>query len=286
MLDLSLSRCSAAFALCLLAAAPMARADERADQLLKEVERATKAVPALSADLQVTLTTQNLAVRPGAPVQPTAPGQNNSGFVQGSEPVSFTYTGTVKLQRPNLERIELPAPILQTIASDGTSRWTLLQASREYIKNSADPQGKSQGDYAPILMFFAPETARTAAAIQAPAYSGADNFVTRYLGKERVTLKVARRQPGEASSGQTSPEEFDVVEVRQLRPQPQAVKLYINADKMVTRVVSESRRGTISTVQDISLLHLKPVQRFEASEFAFELPANARPYALPPAPPR
>ena len=48
-------------ALCLLGlalAAPSVRADAKADDLLREVERATKSVDSLGADLQVTLTTQ------------------------------------------------------------------------------------------------------------------------------------------------------------------------------------------------------------------------------------
>jgi hypothetical protein len=64
------------------------------------------------------------------------------------------------------------------------------------------------------------------------------------------------------------------------------MKLYINADKIVTRVVSETRLGGASTIQDISLLNLRPAQKFDPAEFAFELPADARPYVFKPAPPR
>lgn len=281
MRSLALPLRSAPLLLCLLLAAPCAHADERADDLLREVERSTRALPSLGAKMQVTLTTQNLAARP---VDSQQPRQNDSGFGQGNEPVSFTYTGTVKLQRPNLERIELADPIRQTIACDGSALWTLLP-THEYIKNPADPHGKSPVGYPPILMFFAPETARTAGVLLPGGNSGADNFATRYLGKERVSLKLARTKQ-DPDGKVAPPEEFDVIEVRQLRPTPQAVKLYINADKVVTRVVSESRRGNVSTVQDVSLLDLKPAQKFDAAEFAFELPPDARPYVFKPVAPR
>ena len=272
---------AASAALCLLAVAPWAHADERADELLREVERSTKAVTSLGAKLQVTLTTQNLGARPTDPQQSR---QNDSGFAQGNEPLSFTYTGTVKLQRPNLERVELSDPVNQTIACDGAFLWTLL-STNEYIKNPADPQGKNLGSYAPLLMFFAPETVRTAGAIPLPGNTGADNFATRYLGKERVVPKAFRgKQETGAPATRETAEEFDVVEVRQLRPTPQAIKLYINSDKLVTRVVSESRKNNILTIQDVSLLNLKPAQKFDAGEFAFSLPPNARPYVFKPAP--
>ncbi len=277
---------SAPLLLCLLAAALPAHADERADELLREVERAVKALPSLGADLQVTLITQNLGAPPAAPGQPK---QNDSGFGQVTDPVSFTYIGTVKLRRPNLERIELADPIHQTIACDGVFRWTLLPTN-EYVKNPADPQGKSPGAYAPILMFFAPETAKTAGVLPMPGVSGgAENFATRYLGRERVVLKIARgrqEQGGAPAGKETVAEEFDVVEVRHLRPTPMAVKLYINADRLVTRAVSETRHGSVSTIQDVSLLNVKPARKFTDTDFAFDLPANARPYEFKPSAPR
>ena len=275
-------------ALCLLGlalAAPSVRADAKADDLLREVERATKSVDSLGADLQVTLTTQNLAGRPQDPRQPR---QNDSGFGQGNEPVSFTYTGTVKLKRANLERIELADPVHQTIACDGAYLWTLLPTN-EYIKSPADPRGKFPTAYTPILLFFAPETARTAGVIPPDGADVSDNFVLRYLGKERVAIRPVRSTPesgGTTTGREAAPQEFDVIEVRQLRPTPQSVKLYINSDKMVTRVVSETRKGNVSTIQDVSLLHVKLGQKFDASQFAFSLPANARPFALRPAPSR
>ncbi len=263
--------------LCLLVASPL-RADEKADDLLKEVARSTKALTSLGADMQVTLTTQNLA---GRPAQAGAK-QNDSGFTQGNEPMSFTYTGSVKLQRPNFERIELADPVRQTIACDGTSRWTLLP-TKEYIKNPADPQGKNPSSYAPLLMFFAPETVRTAGTILSDADSLPNNFATRYLGKERVFPRVVQGSKAyDRSKAGKASEEFDVVEVRQLRPTPQAMKLYINADRLVTRVVSETRRGTILNIQDVTLVNLKLGQKFDAGEFVFELPKDARPYAVKP----
>ena len=276
---------SASALLCLLGAMPMAHADVRADALLREVETATRALPSLGARMQVTLISQSLSARQGTPQQPR---QNDSGFSTGNEPVSFTYSGTVKLQRPNLERVELMDPVHQTIACDGKAVWTLLQ-SNEYIKNPADPQGKTPNSYGPIQMFFAPETARTAGVLLPTGSSSADNFATRYLGKERVVLKIVRSKDDPSDSvlaRETLSEEFDVVEVQQLRPTPLVVKLYINADRIVTRVVSETRRAGISNIQDVSLLFLRPAQKFDPSQFAFKLPAGARPLDFKPAPPK
>ncbi|MCW3051150.1 MAG: hypothetical protein JWN14_320 [Chthonomonadales bacterium] len=285
MRTLSWSLCSASALLCLLVVAPSVRADERADSLLREVETATRALPSLGARMQVTLITQRLTGRQGTIQQPQ---QNDSGFSTGNEPISFTYSGTVKLQHPNLERVELMDPVHQTIACDGKAVWTLLQ-SNEYIKNPADPQGKTPNSYGPIQMFFAPETARTAGVLLPNGNSGADNFATRYLGKERVVLKIVRSKddpPNALLARETPAEEFDVVEVQQLRPTPQVVKIYINADKLITRVVSETRRAGISNIQDVSLLYLKPAQKFDPSEFAFRLPAGALPLEFKQAPPK
>jgi len=275
--------CSASALLCLLVGASIARADERAASLLREVETATKALPSLGARMQVTLITQNLSGRQGSASQPRP---NDSGFTTGNEPVSFTYSGMVKLQRPNLMRVELMDPVHQTIACDGKAVWTLLH-SNEYVKNPADPQGKTPNSYGPIQMFFAPETARTAGVLMLPANVSADNFTSRYLGKERVVLKIQRSKddpPGVVLARETPAEEFDVVEVQQSRPAPQVVKIYINSDKLVTRVVSETRRAGISNIQDVALLYLKPAQKFDPSEFAFTLPAGARPLEFKPTP--
>ncbi len=285
MRSLSLPLRSAPALLGLLFATSVAHADLQADTLLRQVERATRALPSLGADLQVTLITQDLGARSGS-ANPS--GRAASGISQAGEPVSFTYTGTVKLCRPNLVRIELADPINQTIACDGEALWTLLQTN-EYIKNPADPQGKNPSAYAQVLMFFAPETIRTAGALLPSENSGADNFSTRYLGKERLVLKVVgnRQDPvNTAGSRDRTAEEFDVVEIRQLRPTPQAVKLYINADRIVVRVISEARRGNQASIQVVSLLNLKPGQVFNPSEFVFALPANARPFVPKSAPPR
>ena len=150
-------------------------------------------------------------------------------------------------------------------------------------------QGKSPSDYPPILMFFAPETARTAGGIPTPENSGADNFATRYLGKERVVLKPARNRQEVANqvNGKGAvAEEFDVIEVRQLRPMLMVVRLYINADKIVTRVIAETRIAGVSKIKDVSLINLKPFQKFDPSEFAFQLPADARPLVFKQVSPR
>ncbi len=262
-----------------LFAGTAARADEKTDALLRDVERATKAIPSLSADLVVTLTTQNLSA---PPPQATKSKQTDPNFSGGNDPIAFSYSGTVKLKRPNLARIDLPDPIRQIIDCDGTTLWTLLP-SNEYVKTPADPQGKNLGAYAPVLMFFAPETIRTAGVLLAPPATTAENFTARYLGKERVKQKEEHTRT--AQDGVDGSREFDVVEVRRLRPSPQAFRLYINGDKMVTRFVTEIRRGNLLTIQDVALVNVKTGVNFSDSEFACELPKDARPYQTKPLPP-
>ncbi len=255
-----------------------AHADEKTDALLRDVERAVKAIPSLSADLVVTLTTQNLSAQPS---QGTKQRQTDPNFSGGNDPIKFTYSGTVKLKRPNLARLDFPDPIRQIIACDGATLWTLLPTS-EYVRTPSDPQGRNMSAYAPILMFFAPETARTAGVVlgSTPVAVPA-NFTTRYLGKERINLKEDHGK--DATSSPDGSREYDVVEVRRLKPAPQAYRLYINADKLVSRYVTELRRGTLLSIQEVTLINIKLGQAFTDSDFAFTLPPDARPYQDKPA---
>ena len=111
-----------------------ARADEKADTLLKEVENASKAVKTLTADLSMSQTAK------------TPDGKEQS----------MKMAATLKLRKPNLARIEFTeGPFAKTIASDGKNLYTLMPGNR-YQKTKVDADGKNIDILwaAPVAMFF------------------------------------------------------------------------------------------------------------------------------------
>jgi len=124
---------AAAASVALLAGTAAARADEKADTLLKEVITATKAVTTLTADFTYSLETQGR---------------------------KMAMEGTAKVKRPNLARIDSTGSMAQTIASDGKTIWTLRKDENQYIKTNADPEGKIVAGavmpHFPLSFFFNP----------------------------------------------------------------------------------------------------------------------------------
>jgi outer membrane lipoprotein-sorting protein len=111
-----------------------ARADEKADTLLKEVETATKAVKTLTADLSMS---------------------ENFKTPDGNEH-TVKMAATLKLRKPNLARLDFSeGPFAKTIASDGKDVFTLVPGNR-YQKTKVDAQGKNIDALwaAPVSMFF------------------------------------------------------------------------------------------------------------------------------------
>ncbi len=150
---------AAALLVSVAAAAPAARADEKADALLKQVAAKTTATKTLSADLEMTMTRQA-----GGQAQPTR------------------STGTVKLMKPNFARITITGgPLAQTVASNGKDIY-VLTANNQYRKKAANAQGRNiEALWAmPIAYFFNPTLSSLA-----PFGQGAD-VQTRYLGRQTV----------------------------------------------------------------------------------------------------
>jgi outer membrane lipoprotein-sorting protein len=136
-------------ALVLAALALPARADEKADALLKQVRQALGRLQTLQADLEVT----------GA----------------GEKPLQ----GTLALKRPNLARIELKPPIEILIVSNGKDLYQYMKAGNQYQKSAVDVRGANiEFPYTMDLVqgFFQPETFGKSA-------SGAG---MKYAGKETV----------------------------------------------------------------------------------------------------
>nr|CAA9212093.1 hypothetical protein AVDCRST_MAG63-28 [uncultured Armatimonadetes bacterium] len=148
-------RLAALTCVALLAAAPVARADEKADALLKEVAAATQAAKTLIADIEM------------------------SAQIQGK---TIKGTGTVTLQKPNFARLVLAGDVAQTVASDGKTIW--LVNGGQYRKVEAKPEGENiQASWAlPVSYFFVPMTA----VFFDPNSPGE----TRYVGTETISGKT------------------------------------------------------------------------------------------------
>ncbi len=169
-------RCFSILACVLLAAAiQQARADEKADALLKEVRETMQAAQTLTAD--VTMVAK----------------------VKGSE---MKGQGKVKLNRPNLARMEMitKTPLgsdSRVLTSDGTTLWELSLADNQYQKmSSVDPQGRNLDGFLFLPVgFFAPDTGAFAFSKE-----------TRYLGpetvegKEYAVIEIAIGKPAEETT--------------------------------------------------------------------------------------
>lgn len=144
---------AAAVTLAALAPAGAARADAKADALLKQVAAKTRATKTLSADL--TLTMQPPGDRP-----------------------ALKSSGTVSLMRPNYARIVIAdGPFRQTVASDGKTLYRLL-GNNQYQKSDARPGGENVSLLwaTPVTYFFQ----------QNPSPVGGVPAATRYAGAETI----------------------------------------------------------------------------------------------------
>jgi thiol-disulfide isomerase/thioredoxin/outer membrane lipoprotein-sorting protein len=131
-----------------LAAAPLARADEGADALLKRVEAATAAVQTLTADVTM--------------VWSPLPGNTSVNFAKPGQATSFRTTGKLHFNRPNLARIELTKEATgkkSVQISDGTHQWRWDSASAECQKSAVDPGGENISFAIGWPSFFKPDFA-------------------------------------------------------------------------------------------------------------------------------
>jgi len=104
-----------------------------AQVLLREVERANRALNSLQADVSV--------VR-----------------IVGAKKEKLT--GTARLMRPNLAMVVLKGRLGQTIASDGTRVWVYNALTDQFLKRTAESAGtdlaKTFGPLIPLAYFFDP----------------------------------------------------------------------------------------------------------------------------------
>jgi outer membrane lipoprotein-sorting protein len=190
----------ATIAVAVLAAAPVARADSKANAVLADAKAATRAVSTLTADL-------TLSHKP--------PGKS----------AMRSATGSVKLKRPNLANIRLSGAFPTTLVSNGTRIWTPRPGSTEYVQTTADPEGTNiEVLWAlPINFFFNPSVdvfelpagasfrrlpdrkvgALNYRILEAGTGSATSPRVTLYVGPDRLLHRVVTEVKGGAVSDAT-----------------------------------------------------------------------------------
>jgi outer membrane lipoprotein-sorting protein len=205
-----------------------ARADEKADALLKEIATATKATKTLTADITMTMTGQ---------------GQN------------MKIQGKVRLKKPNLALIDLSKPFDQVIASDGKTVWMLMKSANQYTKEDADPQGHNINSAAiPISLFFD----------------------TQHMLGQFPSAK-ARLLPPATVEGKS----FQVIELTGDTPASYTMKLYADANMLITRIALEMTQGAQKSQLTAALNNVQVGQPLADATFAYAPPKTATLYKEP-----
>ncbi len=167
------------------------------------------------------------------------------------------YEGKVRLKRPNLARITFGAPLNQTIASDGKTLWTLT-AENQYTKQATDPKGRNiNGLWAiPVSLFFDPGSLGPLGPVSATK--------RQYAGNETV-------------AGQT----FQVVEVSGNQPVTYTMKLYVSANKLITRAEIAIKQDKETAKLNAILTNVRTNQPLATASFAYTPPKTAKLYEEP-----
>ncbi|HLV79120.1 MAG TPA: outer-membrane lipoprotein carrier protein LolA [Chthonomonadaceae bacterium] len=202
-----------------------ARADEKADALLKQVAAARKAVQSLTADISV-----NQQV--GSQVR--------------------TITGTVKIKKPDMVHITIGAPVNRTIISDGKTLYVLMPGN-QYMKQPV-PTGPSP-DFLPGNLLFDPQSAIGAKLAESKP---------RYLGTETVAGKTYR-----------------VLALTPPAPPSATMKLYVDANNLVTRTETDMNNGQAPLKMVAALSNIKINPNVAVAEFQYTPPATAKLYTEP-----
>lgn len=221
--------CGGILALAAFGVAP-ARADDKADALLKEVAAATQAAKTLTADLTLT---------------------------QSAQGQTMTITGKAKLKKPNLARIQMGAPVSQTIASDGKTLWVLMTSANQYQKKAVDAKG-SEIDALwaiPVNMFFDSNSI---------GFGKLSDAKPQYVGEETVAGIPYR-----------------VVQVTGEKPFNYTMKLYVGSEKLVTRIALDIKQGDQTAKLAAALTNVKVDAPLTNASFAFAPPKTAKLYEEP-----
>lgn len=220
-------------ALAAWAALPPAHADDKATELLKEVRTATKAAKSLTADLSIS--------------------QIGGGR-------DMKASGTVKLRKPNLARVEIGAPINLAIASDGKDTYMVMKDQNMYQKKAADANGANiDAVFAvQVPLFF------TAGTTDTPKALGISLANSKFAGTEkRGTL------------------EYQILEVSQGATGEQKFRFFVAPSNLITGMTYEAGQGGRSVKLSCFLDNVKLNQDISTTAFAYKPPQTAKVYEEP-----
>lgn len=223
-------------------------ADEKADRLLKDAEKTISSVQSLNVEITGSLRDQ----RPDR------------------TPLTL-FTGTIRLKRPNLARIEFQQVTQKAdgtvtgkrsglIAADGTSVWVYDPQKNEYRKQQVSPTGDNipvSGTLidAPAYMFFHSLLIHT----DSPPI---DRGNEKWQGK---TYRVIEFQEAAANPAETP-------QIRQ--------RLYFGPDNRIHHFVNEQLQGKY--VAEWTLTYRPTDSAPNAATFAYAPPTGAKEYKEPP----
>ena len=194
-----------------------------AEELLRAVERATLAVKSLRADLSVT---------------------------RSMGPRRERASGTARLMRPNLARVDLRGKMGQTIAANGLRLWVYNASTNQYVTRTTELDGTdiagAFGPLLPVAMFFDPRV-------------------------------VTRRTPEGTRVGLEAPVSrgglrLDVIALTSPRIQ---IRLFVGPDRLVRRSVTEAVQGSQRALIEVELAGVKVGGPFGRAAFAYAPPKNA-----------
>lgn len=177
---------------------------------------------------------------------------------RGQETVTTT---AIKLKRPNLMLVETSAGTVTS--SDGKSLINLL-SNKQFLKSEVDAAGTRLAAPAPLHGFFHHDR------LVGPAYLAKHAGAQRVGDHEYQVLEIVRNP--------------DAPKTAAIPITPVTTRLYIGADRLIHRVVSEIdlKENGISKSES-TLRELKVNAPLDVEVFAYKLPADAKAYQ-PPAP--
>lgn len=239
-------RCAVALMMT-LSLSGFARADQKGEALLAQVEKAMQAAQTLTADLTETMRL-------------------------GRDETKTSWK--VQLKKPNLARMTLKEPssisVIKAILSDGKMRWETVENNR-YTRRPADPKGRK--------LLYGHEAAQFFFEIR-DTLTDLHSLKPRYAGQERVgdtpcdVLEFAGDSETEPSL--KDPGTSETMEFR--------LKLYITPEKRITRLVTDigpKGKKEQGMHQEAILTHARWNVPIPASLFAYKPAKNARPYEAP-----
>jgi len=202
-----------------------ARADEKADAILKQVSAADKSLQSLTADISLT---------------------------QQMGQQGMSINGTVKIKKPNKIHLTIGPPANQTIITDGKTLY-LLMPGNQYMKQPF-PSGQSP-EFLPGNLLFDPQSPLGAKLVESKP---------RYLGTETVAGKTYR-----------------VLTLTPPAPPTATMKLYVDANNLVTRSETEMKNDQTTMKMVAALSNIKINPNLAVAEFEYTPPPTAKLYTGP-----